>query len=171
VTQDKFGEYFAEHARQAAKALYEREDDLAHPRLNQTPAMFDPNVDRLEPRDRTGGVGFEAALICLKDGQRVARQGWNGKGMWLCLLNPRRLPPDSFWGTPLKRWAEEQVTRQYKAEGIPQGTCNSDFNVVKLSSVEVLPHIAMKTADDKILLGWLASQSDLLADDWQILED
>jgi hypothetical protein len=31
---------------------------------------------------------------------------------------------------------------------------------------EVLPYIIMKTADDKILMGWLASQSDMLAEDW-----
>lgn len=33
-----------------------------------------------------------------------------------------------------------------------------------------LPFIAMKTADDK-LVPWLASQTDMLADDWVIVED
>ena len=34
----------------------------------------------------------------------------------------------------------------------------------------LLPFIAMKTADDKMLPGWLASQSDMLAEDWLIVE-
>ena len=37
-------------------------------------------------------------------------------------------------------------------------------------SVEVLPYILFKTADNKILMGWLASQTDILAEDWIILE-
>ena len=155
----------------AEKALHEREDDFGHPQLNQKQPAPEPRLYIFGGIKPAKDLGFQMALSALQEGKRIARKGWNGKGMWLCLLNPRRLPPDSFWGTPLKRWAEEQVDRQYKERGIPRGTSNSDFNVVKLSSVEVLPHIAMKTADDKILLGWLASQSDLLADDWQILED
>jgi len=33
-------------------------------------------------------MGFEEALKALKDGKKVARQGWNGKGMWLNLQVP-----------------------------------------------------------------------------------
>lgn len=33
-----------------------------------------------------------------------------------------------------------------------------------------LPAIAMKTVDDKFLIGWLASQTDILAEDWEIYE-
>ena len=35
---------------------------------------------------------------------------------------------------------------------------------------DVLPYFVMKTADNKILMGWLASQTDLLADDWEVAE-
>ncbi len=34
----------------------------------------------------------------------------------------------------------------------------------------VLPCITMKTDTGEILMGWLASQTDMLADDWQIIE-
>ena len=34
---------------------------------------------------------------------------------------------------------------------------------------EVLPFIAMKTADDKIV-PWLCSQTDMLANDWQVVD-
>lgn len=35
-----------------------------------------------------------------------------------------------------------------------------------ISGKEVLPSIVMKTADDKLCVGWLASQTDMLAEDW-----
>lgn len=66
---------------------------------------------------------FGQALAELKAGKRVARQGWNGKGMWLKLQVPD---------------AHSKMT---------------------------LPYIYMKTADDK-LVPWLASQTDVLAEDW-----
>lgn len=37
-------------------------------------------------------------------------------------------------------------------------------------SLLLLPYICMKTADNKCLHGWLASQTDLLSDDWCILD-
>lgn len=34
----------------------------------------------------------------------------------------------------------------------------------------VLPSITMKTATGEILMGWLASQTDMLAEDWHVVE-
>ena len=47
-----------------------------------------------------------------------------------------------------------------------------DYNInakVHKNSVYLAPWIAMKTADGK-LVPWVASQTDILADDWQIKE-
>jgi hypothetical protein len=38
-------------------------------------------------------------------------------------------------------------------------------------TAEVLPCITMKTAENRILMAWLASQTDVLSDDWGILSD
>ncbi len=73
---------------------------------------------------------FGAALVMLRDGRRVARDGWNGKGMFIFLIN----------GT----WA---------------------FTDGKQDNFPCLPFIAMKTAQDEVV-PWLASQTDILADDW-----
>lgn len=35
--------------------------------------------------------------------------------------------------------------------------------------IELLPHIDMRSADGTLVVGWLASQTDMLSDDWQIL--
>lgn len=88
---------------------------------------------------------FGAAIEALKRGERVQRSGWNGKGMWLALSpGVPHLPANKFWSPQNKLFA---------------ASCSD-------GSADVLPCITMKTADDKILMGWLASQSDMLADDW-----
>lgn len=78
---------------------------------------------------------FSIALALLKQGHKIARQGWNGKGMFLFLVEEWRL------GARDPGPGEKSV---------PWG---------------LAPFIAMKTADDKIV-PWLASQTDILADDW-----
>ena len=80
-----------------------------------------------------GKISFGQALVLLKAEQRVAREGWNGKNMWLELV-----PSD-----------------KYTALNIKNG---------------LLPWIGMKTADDTFV-PWLASQSDLLSDDWFVVSN
>lgn len=95
-------------------------------------------------------MNFGDALEALKVGKKVARVGWNGKDMWLSLSGPlagRRIPASSFWSTNNAEFAEGTV----------------DGHAV------VLPCITMKTADGSILMGWLASQTDMLMDDWLVL--
>lgn len=83
------------------------------------------------------GLTFGMAIEAIKCGKKVARRGWNGKGMWLRLYSPyidpefpvREIVP--FNGTPVD-W------------------------------------IGMKTVDEKFV-PWLASQTDMLAEDWNIL--
>ena len=81
------------------------------------------------------GLTFGDALDLLKAGKRVARAGWNGKGMWLVLLRLRAEPTDlAIRGTPIR--------------AMP-------------------PCIGMFTAQGEMQPGWLASQPDMLAEDWQ----
>jgi hypothetical protein len=94
-------------------------------------------------------MNFGQAIEALKAGAKVARKGWNGKGMWLALSKApfKELHWENFWC----RHAQ-------------------DFALAHGGNAEVLPTIIMKTADDKILMGWLASQTDMLAEDWVITE-
>lgn len=93
-------------------------------------------------------MDFGSALSALKDGKRVRREGWNGKGMWLALSpGTPALPADKFWAGP-----------------------NRDYALEQGGFAPVLPCITMKTATGEILMGWLASQTDMLATDWQIVE-
>ena len=85
---------------------------------------------------------FEWALAKLRQGHKVARSGWNGKGMWIVL---QKAYPD---GIPINANTAE-------ATGIAQGTV-----------CKFLPYLMMKTADNSFV-PWLASQTDLLGLDWE----
>ena len=89
------------------------------------------------------GFDFAYALALLRSGSRVCRSGWNGKGMWLAL---QRGYPE---GIPIN-------ANTAKATGLPEGTV-----------CRFLPYIMMKTADGAFV-PWLASQTDILAIDWQV---
>ncbi|MDA3806756.1 MAG: DUF2829 domain-containing protein [Thiomicrorhabdus sp.] len=97
---------------------------------------------------KSGRMSFGAAIELMKAGCKMARSGWNGKGMWLILVpgSPRIKP---VAGTP------------YSNAGI-------------VSEIEILPHIDMYTVNAEgrraMLPGWLASQSDMLANDWMVVE-
>jgi hypothetical protein len=92
-------------------------------------------------------MDFGEAIKALKSGERVCRAGWNGKGMWLSYSpGSQALPAANFWSP-----------------------CNKSFAEQNGGTAEVLPCITMKTADGKILMGWLASQTDMLPEDWGIV--
>ena len=94
----------------------------------------------------TGGMTFGDAIACLKAGLKVQRDGWNGKGMWLLLVE----------GTPSTKFIEGSA---YSRAGLDGG--------------EILPHIDMYTVNSEgrraMLPGWLASQTDMLSEDWRVV--
>ena len=92
---------------------------------------------------------FSVALERLKNGDRVARAGWNGKGMYLWLMPAATVKAEWCKEPHLKELAENNG-----------------------GEIECLGSIRMYTVDASgrraVLTGWLASQSDLLANDWEI---
>lgn len=85
---------------------------------------------------------FGQALDVLRDGEKIAREGWNGKGMFLFLV------PGSHF-----------IVNRSPLLGIyPEGT-----------PIDYRSHIDMKTAQGDVV-PWVASQSDLLSDDWVIVD-
>ena len=90
---------------------------------------------------------FGAAIEALKQGKKVTRAGWNGKGMFLWLKPATTISVDICQDSLLKAFV--------RANG---------------GQMEALGTICMKTADNKILTGWLASQTDMLSEDWCIID-
>jgi hypothetical protein len=84
-------------------------------------------------------MDFGQALALIKEGKKVCREGWNGKGMFLFLV-----PGSTF-----------TVNRPPLLGIYPEGTV-----------VNYHAHIDMRTADGMIV-PWLASQTDLMSEDWR----
>ena len=91
--------------------------------------------------------GFHLAILALKDGLRVRRAGWNGKGMWLALTE-----------------GSERTVR----DGKFSGAAAQLVDVERPETVRIGAHIDMRAADGSLVIGWLASQTDMLATDWEI---
>lgn len=91
-------------------------------------------------------LNFGDAIKALKEGKRVARNGWNGKGIFLWLKPAATVKSD---------WCKDPLLKEL---------CDNNGG-----EIEALGTICMKTADNKILTGWLASQTDILSEDWMIL--
>ena len=93
-------------------------------------------------------MNFGKAIESLKEGNKVARKGWNGKGMFISMTGGKVLDieKDDIWTKSIR-----------------------DVAVSNGGTVELLPYLSMKTADNKVQIGWIASQSDVLAEDWEVI--
>lgn len=88
-------------------------------------------------------MDFGKAIEALKAGKRVAREGWNGKGMFLYYVPAASYPASrNDLGTMLGMFPDDMVP--YRS------------------------YIAMKTVNDEVV-PWVASQSDVLEEDWVIV--
>lgn len=105
--------------------------------------------DNLEPAIKgTNGktpMNFGYAISELKKGNRVVREGWNGKGMFLIL---------------------QELTPEIKPY---HGSCYAKALVGIRETVSIDAHIDMYTAGGTMQPGWLASQADMLSNDWMVV--
>lgn len=90
-------------------------------------------------------MDFGMALIALKRGECVARKGWNGKGMFLTLQHGSEVNGNNMRNDGAK-------------------------NYYGNTTVKISPHIDMKSADGTYVVGWLASQTDMLSEDWEVVK-
>lgn len=95
---------------------------------------------------------YGAALEALKAGKRAARYGWNGKGMFVFMRPGDTLPKDFL----------------PSVKSLP--TATKDFLVSLGRDVVFLPYLCMWSATGEVVNGWLAAQTDMLADDWVIFD-
>lgn len=93
------------------------------------------------------GMTFGMAIEAMKRGRKVARKGWNGKGMYVWLM-----PGSTITGC-------KNITDPHLAEIDGREGC-----------LRFLGSIRMRTAPGDVLTGWLASQTDMLAEDWTVVE-
>jgi len=90
-------------------------------------------------------LDFGGAIRAMKNGEKVCREGWNGKGMFITMQK----------GYPNGIACNKNTSEAF---GIPEGT-----------EIFVTPYLMMRAADRTLVTGWLASQTDMLAEDWRIV--
>jgi hypothetical protein len=101
-------------------------------------------------KSKTNNMNFGQAIEALKEGKKVAREGWNGKGMFLILNGGYSVP---------------------KEASKPDNHINEAFLEKEgQTHLHIGKHIDMWTAQKNLCVGWLASQTDMLAEDWIIVE-
>lgn len=97
-------------------------------------------------------MDFSEALKNLKAGKKMTRKGWNGNivsfdpNMYVWLEPACKLPRLDAMSENLK----------------------SAFG--RNCSIEKLGTFIMKTRDNKLMAGWLATGADLLAEDWIVVD-
>ena len=97
----------------------------------------------------SGNLSFGHAIEYAKLGKKIARTGWNGKNMFVVYMVPVRLPP---YNTNSK--ANDRTAK----------------SIGEYALLDCQPCFAMYNAQKQWVAGWLASQSDMLANDWCVVE-
>lgn len=97
-------------------------------------------------------MNFGQAIEAMNDGKMVSRSGWNGKNMFVY------------------KTVGNTVSKDFipKFASLPQSVKN--YLSAKGEDVVFHPSITMYTASGEMQPGWLASQSDILSQDWGIIE-
>ena len=97
------------------------------------------------------GMTFGMAIEAMKRGAKVSRKGWNGKGMWLWLK-----PSDQIKA----EWCKDEMLKKAAEE--------NGGEILGLGTICMYTHDS--TGRKAVLTGWLASQSDMLYEDWEVVE-
>lgn len=92
---------------------------------------------------------FDVAIRYLKDGKKVTRKNWNDAGIYLYMVNG-----STVHGYDLRNEARDALLSDECTEN---------------DEITFLPHIDMRTANGSICVGWIASQSDMLSEDWMLV--
>lgn len=88
---------------------------------------------------------FGTAIKALKEGHKVARRGWNGKGIWVVLMPSLYLDKDVV----------NARTTKHIGEGV---------------DLDSQPYFVVWTADKKWQPGWHPTTRDCLAEDYYVVE-
>jgi len=121
------------------------------------------NMEDSKEQMPTKNMNFGWAIRMVQEGKLVAREGWNGKKMFIFLrpgdtiktgdIEKIRSLPEA-----VKKWIDQNVD-----DKVNPGESG-------LTPIHFTPYFCMKAADNSIVNGWLASQTDMLAEDWTIVE-
>ena len=93
---------------------------------------------------------FSEAIERCINGARITRRDWNGKGMYIWFVPPHDIPISDY----RCRGGTDDPTDRERLNGV----------------VRIAGHFDMMNAQDIRIIGWLASQTDMSSDQWEVLE-
>lgn len=93
---------------------------------------------------------YEALKECTENGKKITREDWNGKGMFVYYIPPHDVPVKDW----LTRDKNTELTDSERLNGV----------------VHIAGHFDMYNAQGIRIIGWLASQTDMASDQWEVLE-
>jgi hypothetical protein len=96
---------------------------------------------------------FGEALELCRQGKLIYRTGWNGKNQFVYYQEGSRVPFCRLRCYALRHYLSKQA--------------EAPFN---MPDVTIMGHFDIKTTEGVIQCGWLASQGDMQAEDWEVLE-
>lgn len=100
-------------------------------------------------RERIGELfNFQIALSAVRKGKKICREGWNGKGMWICYGEGRIVESEQFWNKHTREFAEQNG-----------------------GSATVGAYLIFKSAQGNIEMGWRPTSIDMFAEDWMVLPE
>lgn len=101
--------------------------------------------------EKTTQLPFGHAIYALREGKRIQREGWNGKGLFVFMQVPATIEADII----------------PKMQSLPQSV--KDEFTKRGGSITYQNQMAIVYPDNSIH-GWIPSASDTLAEDWSILD-
>lgn len=121
---------------------------------------MEDKVENVKTKDLT----FGQAVDLINKGELVCREGWNGKKMFIF-----KRPHDNIDISVVPNIKSlPQKVKDYFINEFAGGKTHFDSgNPIQIHFGE---YLCMKDAQGNIVNGWLASQTDILADDWQVFE-
>jgi hypothetical protein len=93
-------------------------------------------------------VKFGEALELCRKGYLIYRTGWNGKNQFIYHEKGSSVAVPDLRADAVREWAEKDG----------------------LLAIEIMGHFSIKTTAGVIQRGWLASQGDMQAEDWEVFE-
>lgn len=109
---------------------------------------------------------FGQAIESAKHGLLITRKGWNGKGMFV-FMRPADELHVSFVANDIKS-LPQRVKDYYKQDCVDDN--GQPIELDADDKVKFTSYLCMKAADGTIVNGWLASQTDMLAEDWVLFD-
>lgn len=114
-------------------------------------------------------VDFGEAIKALKQGKRVQRNGWNGKGLFIFMQVPSQVGIDIVPKmTSLPQLVKDEFKRRHDQY---QNSTNEELKNFRRHAVSIsYKNQLVMVYPDNTIYGWVASPSDVLEEDWVILD-